>query len=306
MDLLNSTILFAAVLLVASLSGLFSEKAGIVNIAINGLMIIGAMSFCVFSSVFQGDSNNFTFVFSLIAAGAVTALFSLIHAFVTIVLKADHVVSGTAINLFAGGIGLFLAHYLAKNMPSISNGSGIMHLYRSSKVDSSSSIPQLQSMSLIYFLIAFGMVATIWVYFKYTRAGIAHAAVGENPNAVDSAGLKVNRIKWIAVAISGFLAGVAGGMLMLKMGTFNGNVQGLGFVALAILILGQWRPWIIFIGSFTFALLYAVADKYVFASVPKDIMKMIPFVTSLIVLVALSKFQSAPKAVGQHFDKAKR
>lgn len=305
MDLFNSTIILGAVLIIAALSGLFSEKGGIVNIAINGMMIIGALSFTIFSSVFKGSSNNYTFIFALLAAGLVTALFALLHGLATIVLKADHVVSGTAINLLASALGLVLAHYLGSKM-DIGMGTGIKTAYVSSFVDASSQYPRLETMGLIYFGIALMTTVSIWTYFKYTKAGVIHAAVGENPNAVDSAGIKVNKVKWWAVAISGALAGIAGGILMLKIKIFYGNVQGLGFVALAVMILGQWRPWLIFTAAIGFAFLYGVADKYVFSMVPKDIMKMIPFIASLIALVALSKFQSAPKAVGLHFDKSKR
>lgn len=305
MDLLNSAFLLCAILLIASLSGLVSEKAGIVNIAINGMMIIGALMFCVFSS-FLANKGQGMYVVDLLLVGLVVGAFALIHGLATIVLKADHVVSGTAINLLAAGMGLFLTQYLAKHMPSIANGANITQSFKSPYLDSASAIPALQTTNFVYFMIGLGLTGTIWTYFKYTKKGVAHAAVGENPNAVDSAGIKVNRIKWYAVFFSGFLAGIAGGMVMQKIGTFGGNVQGLGFVALAIMILGQWRPWIMFGSAIVFALLYAVADKYVFESIPKDVMKMIPFIASLLVLVLLSKFQSAPKAVGQHFDKAKR
>lgn len=301
MDLLNAALLFSAILIVASLSGLFSEKGGIVNIAINGLMIIGALSFQIFAAMMHGESHFYTFIFALLCAGVVTAIFSLIHGFATIVLKADHVVSGTAINLLAAGLGLFLTKVLAGHFAVNQGVDQLQRVYEIKYVGN-----DFYLMNIIYFALAVFIAITIYTYFKHMKLGIAHAAVGENPNAVDSAGLKVNGIKWWAVSVSGFLAGVAGSIAMQKIGTFNGNVQGLGFVALAIMILGQWRTWFIVFGAFAFAILYAVADKYVLESIPKDIMKMIPFVLSLLALVVMSKFQSAPKAVGLHFDKSKR
>lgn len=190
MDLLNAALLFSGILIIASLSGLFSEKAGIVNIAINGLMIIGALSFQVFGAMFHGESHFYTFIFALICAGLVGAVFALIHGFATIVLKADHVVSGTAINLLAAGLGLFLTKIFA---PHFAINQGVDQLQRVYEIKYVGT--DFYTMNIIYFVLAFSVAASIFVYFKYMKAGIAHAAVGENPNAVDSAGINVNRIK---------------------------------------------------------------------------------------------------------------
>lgn len=304
MDLINATLIFSAILIVASLSGFISEKAGVVNVAIEGFMIIGALLFKIFGGLFRGDENFYTFIFAALLAALITAAFALLHGFMTIKLKANHVVAGTAINLFASGIALFLSFQIAP-LFEVNNGiSSFQLIYDNYFVDGNKQ--QFQFLNIIYFVIALIIASSIFTYFKYTKFGIRHAGVGENPNAMDSAGVNVYLHKWVAVIISGFLAGLAGSFTMAKIPVFNGNVQGLGFVALAIMILGQWRVSIMVIVSFAFAFLYSVADKYVFEYFPKDLMKALPFILSLVALVGLSKFQNMPKANGIHFDKSKR
>lgn len=299
-NILDASLVFGAILLIAALSGLISEKAGVVNIGINGMMIIGALSFSVLGHVFKGENHTYTLVFSLIIAGLIAAIFALIHGFATIVLKADHVVSGTAINLLAAGIGLVLTPYFGQKLE---NQDHITMAYGFKNFGTTGINPQ----SIIYIAIALMIAASIFVYFKHTKFGLRHSAVGENPNAADSAAIKVNKYKWIAVTVSGFLAGIAGSIAVFRMNQFNGNVQGLGFVALAIMIIGQWKTVLIIPSAIVFALIYGWAT-YVGSDfpVPQPILRMLPFVLSLVALVGLSKFQAAPKAAGAHFDKSKR
>lgn len=298
-QVLDATFIYMAVLLIAALSGLISEKAGVVNIGINGMMTFGALIFAVMGSVF--DNQQSTFVVSLLIAATGAGLFALLHGVATIVFKADHVVSGTAINLLASGICLFLTPILAKDLVGSNN---FQNPYTFFVLGPSTSIT---SISIVYLMVALSIAGSLFVYFKYTKFGKRHASVGENPNAADSAAINVIKYKWIAVFISGFLAGIAGAAAIQKIGTYNGDVQGLGFVALAIMILGQWRIPFIAIGSLAFAFLwgYASVNKELFG-LPESVVKMIPFILSLVALVVLSKFQMAPKAAGLHFDKAKR
>lgn len=304
MDLINSTLIFSAILIIAALSGFVSEKAGIVNVAIEGFMIIGALLFKIFGATFRGDLHAWTLIFSALLAALITAFFALMHGFATIKLHANHVISGTAINLLASGIALFLTVQIAPSF-TVNNGIGSFQaIYQNKFIDGDKQ--QFQLLNIVYFVVALIIASTLFTYFRYTKFGNRHTAVGENPNAVDSAGINVYFHKWIAVLMSGFLAGLAGAFTMAKIPVFAGNVQGLGFVALAIMILGQWRVWFIVFVSFIFAFLYSVADKYAFAYFPKDMMKMLPFILSLFALVGLSKFESMPKANGVNFDKAKR
>ena len=300
--ILFSALIYMAVLIIASMSGLISEKVGIINIAINGFMIIGALMYGIFSNLLKGWERQWTIVFAIILAILTTGLFSLLHGVVTIMFKADHVVSGTAINLLAAGLALFLTPTLALEITK-RKGDVFLLVYEFDGISKSFLSPE----AIIYAVIAVFIAASLAIYFKYTKTGLRHAAIGENPNAADSAAINVNRYKWVVVFFSGVLGGLAGVVAMSQINVFRGNVQGLGFIALAIMILGQWRISFITFTSFIFAFLwgYLARNKNIFG-MPENFIKMVPFILSLVALLGLSKFKSAPQAVGQHFDKSRR
>ena len=295
-----------AAILIASLSGLVSEKAGIVNIGINGMMIAGAFMFKVGGFMLHGEQlgKEWTFTISLLIGGLGAMVFAAIHGFACITLKSDHVISGTAINLLASAMALFLIPKVAEKYRPGTPNNVLGQIYSPNNIGTTN----FGDYTIYYISIAVFIAITLIIYFKHTKIGKHHAAIGENPNAADSASINVNMLKYGAVLLSGFLAGVAGGMANLNNGSFSGNVQGLGFVALAIMILGQWRISLIFLCSFGFAMIwgYATSPSGRLFGMSNSMMKMLPFILSLVSLIALSKFQAAPKAVGLHFDKSKR
>lgn len=298
----NDAFIYFAIILIAALSGLVSEKAGIVNIGINGMMIIGALTFKIMGNLFEGQKNFGTIFSVILIACLVSGLFALLHGIATIIFKADHVVSGTAINLLAGGIGLYLTTVLGPKITPEKNPY-FGKVYEFSGIGETLITP----LSIWYFAISIFVAIVIFIYFKYSKVGLRHSAVGENPNAADTAAINVIKYKWYAVFASGFLAGFAGIVSTLKLGIFIGNVEGLGFIALAIMILGQWRIPFIAISSFLFALIwgYLARNKNLFG-MPEYFIKMLPFILSIASLVLLSKYNNSPKAIGEHFDKSKR
>ncbi|WP_338970136.1 ABC transporter permease [Spiroplasma endosymbiont of Labia minor] len=290
-----------AILLIASLSGMMSERAGIVNISIEGMMTTGALGFAIISS-FSG-TNNATQLLGIIIAMICSGLIALLHAYASVTLKADQTIVGTAINLLASGIALFVctlgafgdsASYIAGTFKAITFGvNGVMSLY---------------------IILAIVLLIIIIVFFNFTKIGMRYAAVGENPNAIDAAGISVIKYRYIALFISGLLAGLAGAIYVVTLSplAFYGDVRGFGFLALAIMICGQWRPTYIFLVSILFALLFSLATyitNFTDNSWIKNnliLFKILPFIGSLLVMIIFSKRSKMPKADGIPFDKSLR
>lgn len=293
------SILFC-VLAIGALSGLFSERAGVVNIAINGMMIIGALSFSLIGKSLNEAMGNGSQILAFIFAGAITAIFSLLHAFACIHLKAQQVVVGTAINVLAAGIALFIV--------ILQDGAKVETGYQQ--------LMEIKSFPLINFIFILTVILLVgsWFVLNKTKWGLRHVAAGENPNALEAAGINVFRTRYVAVIISGFLAGIAGGMMVFRLsGMFSGNVQGYGFICLAILIFGQWRIEFIALAAILFATLNTfVARIILYNWVPdsfktnSDVLRIVPFILSIITMIIFSKKSQAPKAVGIAFDKSLR
>ena len=303
LNLLHTFTLVFSVLFIAALAGLYSERSGVVNIAINGFMIIGALMFALFGDWMNSiHASNTTQLLGLLIAALVSGIFSLLHSFASLTLKGDQIISGTAINLLASGIGLFLC-----TMPFAGN-SLIQTHYTEIAFDSKSKI-----VSLYLFIALFIGVITI-IFFKFSKQGLRFKGVGQNPNVVDSTGGSVIKTRYIAVCISGALAGLAGALFTFVSSlSFNGNVQGQGFIALAIMIFGQWRTSFIFCGAFLFSIFWSfgVNAQYL-PNISKGVQnnsvlfKIVPFALTIIAMMIFYKFNNMPQALGKHFNKSKR
>ncbi|HEY0591342.1 MAG TPA: ABC transporter permease, partial [Thermoanaerobaculia bacterium] len=217
--LVFSTIRLATPLLLAALGGMFSERSGVINIALEGLMLAGAFSA---AAIDHFTGNPWVALAGAMAAGVAVAA---IHALATIRFKADQVVSGTAINI------LFL---------------GVPALLSGALFESTGATPQIPQQNLLPnapIVIAFLMVPVSWWILSHTRLGLRLRAVGENPEAADAAGINVQAIRWIGVLASGALAAIGGAYLSIGQSSlFTRNMTaGRGFIALAALIFGKWR-----------------------------------------------------------------
>ena len=302
---------FTIPLLIAALGALFSERSGVVNIGIDGLMIMGSFGGAI-TILFLQDSmaGNTPIWIGLLVAAIAGAVFSLLHAFASINLKADQVISGTAINMIAGALTIFLARNIG--------GSGNINIKNpliQKDIPVLSEIPVLGDMFFTKtypttWLVLIIVAISAFVLYK-TSFGMRLRACGEHPQAADAAGVNVYKMRYMGVILSGALSGLAGGIILVTyQGEFTGTVSGLGFLAIAALIFGQWKPLGIVFATlfFGFASTIANVSQVIpeLATVPPVILKTFPYVMTLIALVVFSKKSQAPKASGEVFDAGKR
>lgn len=286
-DLLNigllfSTIRLSAPLILAAIGGLYSERAGIINIALEGLMLAGAFTA---ATVTYFTGSPWIGLLAAIAAGMAVAA---IHAVVCIYFGADQVVSGTAINI------LFLG------VPALMSGA----LFSSS--GSTPQLPRVQLLPITPVVIAFAMVPITLYVLSHTRFGLRLRAVGENPEAAETAGVSVARIRFVAVLISGALAAIGGAYLSIGQSSlFTRNMTaGRGFIALAALIFGKWRPVQTMLACLLFGFAEALAIQMQgVARLPVQFIQVIPYVVTMIVLAGLIGHAKAPKALGVPYEK---
>ena len=303
-------IAFAMPLLVTSLGGLYSERSGVVNIGLEGLMVVGGFASAAFTVYLTPTLGPLAIWLSLAAAMILGALFSLLHAFASINLNANQVISGTAINMIAGAITVFLARSIT--------GSGNIQLTQGiPRFD----IPGLVDLPVIGRLFFYQTYGTTWLilailglcaFLLYKTAfGLRLRACGENPHAADAAGINVYRVRYGAVMISGALSGLGGATILVTYsGEFSGSVAGMGFLALAALIFGQWKPTGVLGATFFFGFAATLANasqaEPALQAIPEVVLKVFPYVLTLLALVFFSKSTQAPRAAGEPFEKGKR
>ncbi|XQP55534.1 MAG: ABC transporter permease [Mycoplasmoidaceae bacterium] len=305
-SLLDLTFLFTAILLAGALSGYLSERAGIVNLGIDGMMCIGALFFGIFSSTgFWGGIPAFPTIFvALFLTMICTMLMGAMHAFVCIHLKADHTIAGTAINLVGLALATFLNPTLAKVLYPGQAYTRLMCQYNSCLPLG----PSLFGSSLILFLIVVLIAVAIFIVVNKTKIGLRYKAVGENPNAVDAQGISVIKYQWIAVLLSSAMAGLAGGIFLFKISAFTGDVQSMGYLSLAILITGGWKVPKICVFAVVFALFNAAAGTTTFTQlgIPQLVVFSIPYIITIIVLLFSGRKNLAPAHSGIPFEKEMR
>lgn len=313
--IVQQTMFFSIPLLIVALGGLFTERSGVTNIALDGMMIMGAFSGILFINQMQGQmSGQLLLILAILISTATGMVFSLLHAFASINMKSDQIISGTALNMFAPAFAIFVARMIQ------SNGVQQIQFTNSFRIES---IPVLGDLPIIgglffqnaYITTYLGLIiliVSVIVLYK-TKFGLRLRACGEHPHAADSVGINVYKIRYAGVLISGALAGLGGLVFVVPTSTnFNATVSGYGFLALAVMIFGQWKPLRILFAAFFFGLMKTIASTYsvipflATASIPSDVYKMIPFIATLIVLAFSSKSSQAPRAVGIPYDKGSR
>ena len=309
----QQTMSFAIPLLIVAIGGMFSERSGVVNIALEGIMIMGAFAGILFINRFEGSmSGQGLLILALLIAGVTGALFSLLHAFAAINLKADQTISGTALNLFAPAFAIFTARMIqtTQQIP-------FTNTFFIKEVPVLGSIPVIGDLFFknVYITTYLGILIFIIAYIviNKTRFGLRLRACGEHPQAADSVGINVYKIRYAGVIISGILAGIGGVVFVVPTSTnFNATVAGYGFLALAVLIFGQWRVPRIFIAAFFFGIMKTLSSAHSTIPFIKDlpitneIYKMLPYLITLIALTFLSKSSQAPRAAGIPYDKGSR
>lgn len=303
-------IAFTIPLLITSLGGLYSERSGVINIGLEGLMLMGMFVGALIISRTESIYPGTAIWIGLLAAMLFGAVFALLHAFACVTLNANQVISGIAINMIAAAVTVYLARLIT--------GSGNIQIIRGlsrQTIPILSKIPILgrlfftQTYATTWFVLLILAVATFLLY--KTRFGLRLRACGEHPHAADSAGVNVYRMRYMAVIISGACAGLGGATFIVTLsGEFSGTAAGLGFLALAALIFGQWKPWGILGAAFFFGFASTIANVSqvvpMLAQIPGIYLKSFPYVITLMALVLSSKSSQAPKAIGEPYDKGKR
>ena len=340
--LIRQTLIYAVPLMVVALAGVYAERSGIINLALEGLMIFGAFIGVLFVRVMQqmgtfdaakaaGDvlSLQGFMLLAMIVAAAVSAIFSLLLAFAAINLKADQTIGGTALNLMAPALVLFFIRIIAnQNTLQMHTGDSAswfmikkaMFGYGRKEEMGFLGDTLLNKVYLATYICILVYVILSVVLYK-TRFGLRLRACGENPQAADSLGINVYKMRYSGVLISGALAGMGGFVYALTTTncTSNGDVAGFGFLALAVMIFGNWKPLNTAGAALLFGLFKCIAASYASLDINGDgiyllkdlgisahFYRLLPYLITLIVLAFTSKNSKAPKAEGIPYDKGSR
>ena len=340
--IIQQTLLYAVPLMIVALAGVFAERSGIINLALEGIMIFGAFIGVLFVrsmqdlDVFVNAARQGSWltlqgleILAMLVSAALGALFSLLLSFASINLKADQTIGGTALNLMAPAMVLFLIRIIdGQNILDMKTGdSATWFMLKKSTFG----IPKSQNIGFLgetflnkvylatYICILFFIIMSILLY--KTRFGLRLRACGENPQAADSLGINVYKMRYAGTTISGALAGMGGFVYALTTTncTSNGDVAGFGFLALAVMIFGNWKPLNIAGASLLFGLFKCIAAAYSSIDINGDgvymlaeigisshLYRMLPYLVTLVVLAFTSKKSRAPKAEGIPYDKGSR
>ncbi|SIT67116.1 ABC transporter permease [Edaphobacillus lindanitolerans] len=306
------SIAYAAPLIFTALGGVFSERSGVVNIGLEGLMVMGAFIGIVFNLFFYDTFGNWTPWIALIAAMVVSAVFSLLHAVASITFRADQVVSGVAINM----LGLAVALFLTKMIFDKGQTDFVKKAIPNFNIPGLDQIPVIGPMLFkgVYGSSILAIVAAIvaWYVIFKTPFGLRLRAVGEHPMAADTMGIHVNRIRYIAVVISGALAGIGGAIYSQTMTRDFGHatINGQGFMALAAMIFGKWHP----IGAMGAAIFFGFAQALTVVGpsipfikeIPTGYLHALPYVLTVLALAGFIGKATGPKAGGKPYIKGSR
>lgn len=309
--LVSSMIVYAAPLIFTSIGGAYSEHAGVVNVGLEGIMVMGAFSGIIFNLTFEPELGSLTPWLSLIVAAGIGVLFSLIHAVATIHFRADHIVSGTVLNLMAPPLAVFLV----KAMYNKGQTDNIKVAFGKTSIPVVSKIPVIgdiffNNASIIgWVAILFSFLA--WFIMFKTKFGLRLRSVGEHPQAADTLGINVYRMRYLGVMISGALAGI-GGAIYAQSVSVNfavTTIVGPGFIALAAMIFGKWNP----IGAMLASLFFGASQSLavignqlpLLKGIPSIYLQIAPYVLTMVVLAAFFGQAVAPKADGVNYIKSK-
>lgn len=295
------TLMYSTPLIFAALGGVISERSGVTNLGIEGMMTIGAFTGAAVG-YFMGNAWA-----GFWAAGAAGMVPALLHAFASITCKADQIISGIALNLIGPGAALFLCRILfdgattsvpvPQKIPKVSGNLKVSGILKNLNVD-------------VTVVIAFILMVLVWIFFYRTKWGLHVRAVGEHPKAADTMGIHVYKVRYLCVAVSGILAGLGGASMTLAIiPQFTPTaISGQGFIALAAVIFGKWTPH----GAYGACLFFGAAQALTIIlgggafHIPSEILAMLPYVITVLVLIFFVGHQFAPKASGQPYEKGAR
>ena len=304
-------------LLLVALGGMFSERSGVINIALEGIMLIGAFIGTLIVYFVQGSGLNpqVILLIGMLAAAVAGIVYALFLGVAAIHLKADQTISGTALNMFAPAVMLLVC-----KMAFMSDGVTTSVAFYIQKIPVLGDIPVIGQLFFqkTYLTVGLGILILVisTIIFYKTKFGLRLRACGEHPQAADSVGINVYKMRYAGVILSGILGGIGGFFYAVSVmdGNSNGHtgVAGFGFLALAVMIFGQWKPVSIFFAALFFAFLRTVAYSVPLIpflanlGIDNAIYKMLPYVATMIILAFTSKKSRAPKAEGIPYDKGQR
>jgi len=315
--ILQKTMIYASPLLIVALAGCFAERSGIINLALEGCMIFGAFIGGLFVYGWQAagtfaDNQQLMFVLALLISGVAGALFSLLLSTASIKLKVDQTIAGTALNMLAPAIFLTVCLVFFSQEKLVMNPIPSYVILQKGDMNPLVEIFFNKAYISTYLIFVLFIALSIWLY--KSKIGTHIRACGEHPQAADSVGINVYKMRYIGTTISGFLAGLGGYAYIATVaaGTAESSVGGMGFLALAIMIFGNWNPIGIFFGALLFGFLKCIgplANQIPFLSalgMDSYFYNIIPFVIVLIVLIISRNKSGCPKAEGIPYDKGQR
>ncbi|HBS10650.1 MAG TPA: sugar ABC transporter permease [Firmicutes bacterium] len=311
MLLIQYTLVFATVLALVALAGMFSERSGVINLGLEGTMVMGALGGALMMHYLPVNTNGFVVVFVSILGSLVFGLiYSMLLSVASVTFKADQTITGTAMNIMAPA----LATVIVKAITLKETGKA------SPKLDyiqfHNYFVFKIGKMEFNYFFILMIILVIIaWILLYKTKFGMRLMSCGENPQAADSVGINVTKYRYTGVAISGLLGGLGGFAFINSANSswpFDSGVAGFGFLALAVMIFGQWKPIFICLGALlfgffrTFGIVYTSYSWIEKLSINPIFYQMLPYIVCLIVLMFTSKKSRAPKAEGIPYNKSSR
>ena len=311
MLLLQYTLIFTSVLMLVALGGCFSEHSGVVNIGLEGIMVFGALGGAlVMKYLSPTTAPALAFLLVTLAAMLTGAIYSLLLAVAAVNFNADQTLVGTAMNL----LGISASTVIVKAINTAENSANVSSEIMYVEIKKSFAIVKGTEFSWFMVLAVLLLIASYVILYK-TKFGLRLMACGEHPQAADSVGINVYRMRYAGVMISGLLGGL-GGLVYITAGVsawkFENGVAGFGFLALAVMIFGSWKPQQIALAALLFGLFRSLSNVYTgFAflknlNLPSTVYNMLPYIISLVVLAIFSKNSAAPKAEGIPYDKGMR
>ena len=310
--LLQYTIIFASVLCLVALGGCFSEHSGVINLGLEGIMVMGALGGAVTMFLLPAGTSKIVIVLATtLFAILIGMLYSVLLAVACINFKADQTLIGTAMNLLATAAATVFVRAMNTAINPDNVSSSIQYIKPKKAF-----LHYIGDFEFNWFMVMAVVLLIVSYFVLYkTKFGLRPMACGENPQAADSVGINVYKMRWAGVLISGFLGGL-GGIVYITAGVsewkFEMGVAGFGFLALAVMIFGQWKPTKIALAALLFGLFRALSNVYTGIGflaalhIPSTVYNMMPYIISIIVLAFTSKNSRAPKAEGIPYDKGMR
>ena len=310
--LIQYTLLFASILILVALGGCFAEHSGVINLGLEGIMVIGALGGALMMRYLPSGTSAIVIIITVVLASTIAGLlYSVLLAVAAIHFKADQTIVGTAMNM----LGTAAATVIVKALNTAANPDDVSSTVQYVE-EKAAFIINIGGFEFNWFMVltVIALIASYITLYK-TRFGLRLMACGEHPHAADSAGINVHKMRWAGVLISGVLGGL-GGIVYITAGVsewkFEYGVAGFGFLALAVMIFGQWKPTRIALAALLFGLFRALSNVYfgfdflVNLKIPSGVYNMLPYIISLVVLAFTSGKSRAPKSEGIPYDKGSR